>query len=138
MVHRRSIEVFINKILRLILNVKFDANNVPLVPTNDMYKSLKIMKFPDVYKYFLLRFIHHAFYTKPALFREYFEDLFPSHAYRMRVSRINLPSSRLQVEKQFLVHQCCKLYNELPGDLLEPQSESALKLKYKDFVLNRY
>ena len=137
-VHRHSLEVIINKILRLILNVKYDENNVPLVPTNDMYKTLKILKFPDVYKYFLLKFIHYSLYSKPSLFQEYFVNLFPSHAYRMRISRINLPSSRLQVEKQFVIHQCCKLYNELPRDLLDPQSNSTLKNKYRDFVFSHY
>ena len=138
MVHQRNIEILINKILRHILNVGYDANNVPLVSTGAMYKSLKLLKFPDVYKYFLLRFLHYALYVNPAIFREYFMPLLPTHAYSMRESRMNFPSTRLEIEKQFTIHQCCKLFNELPKDLLEPQCQGTLKAKFNCFTLNQY
>ena len=52
----RNIKITINKILRAILKIEHDENNIPLVPTNEMYKTLNLLKFDDIYKYFLLKF----------------------------------------------------------------------------------
>ena len=57
-----SIKTTLNKILRNILKVEYDENNIPLMPTGEMYKTLNLLKFDDVYKYFLLKFIHDVFY----------------------------------------------------------------------------
>ena len=127
----RSIQVSMNKILRSILNVKFDENNIPLTPTNEMYKSLNLLKFEDIYKYFLLRFLHFIMYKDYDLFETYLRPLLPQHGYMTRNIRINLPSVRLQIEKQSVIFQMCKLMNELPQHLIDPQSLYSLKINFK-------
>ena len=64
----RGIKTTLNKILRHILKVKYDENNIPLMPTSEMYKTLNLLKFDDVYKYFLLKFIHDVFYRQSDFF----------------------------------------------------------------------
>ena len=49
-VNIKNIKIYLNKILRSILGVKYDENNIPLVSINEMYKSLNLLKFEDIYK----------------------------------------------------------------------------------------
>ena len=41
----RNIKITVNKILRAILKVEHDDNNIPLVSTSEMYKTLNLLKF---------------------------------------------------------------------------------------------
>ena len=115
-----KIKCTMNKILRIILKVKYDQNNVPLMATNDMYRELKLLQFDDIYKYFLLKFVHTALHKNSAILRNYFEHLLPTHSYSTRHSKINLPPTRLEIEKHGTVFQSCKLINEISEDLLLP------------------
>ena len=94
-------------------------NYVPTMPTNDMYLSLNLLKFEDVYRLFILKFIHFILYEKPQMFLEYFYDFLPSHNYETRNTKINLPSARLDIEKQSTIFNCCKLINSVGEDLLD-------------------
>ena len=134
----KNIKTMINNILRCILNIYFDQHNLPLMSVNDMYKSLNLLKFEDVYRYFLLKFLHLSFYKSSDLFNKYYLPLLPTHSYGTRGTKINLPSVRLEVEKQFVIFQSCRLVNELPSGLLEPQSDCSLKTKYRKFILSGY
>ena len=53
----RNIKTTMNKILRSILKVKHDENNIPLMQTNEMYKSLNLLKYENIYEYILLKFL---------------------------------------------------------------------------------
>ena len=134
----KNIKTMMNNILRCILKVERDHNNIPLVSVNTMYKSLNLLQFDDIYRYLLIRFLHLVLYKNTELFHEYFAPLLPSHSYNTRNIRINLPVVRLEVERHFTLFQSCKLLNELPDELLEPQSDNSLKVKYKRFALSQY
>ena len=134
----KDIKIAINKILRSITKVRCDHNNIPLVSTNEMYKSVSLMKFDDVYRFFLLKFVQNVFYRNTDLFQEFYAPLLPSHSYGTRGVRINLPSVRVEVEKRFAIFQSCRLINELPEEFMEPQSHGSLKVKYRTFVLSGY
>ena len=134
----KKIKTMISNILRCILRVRYDQNNVPLMSVSDMYMCLNLLKFDDIYKYFLLRFFHFSFYKDTETFNKYYLPLLPTHSYGTRGTRINLPSVRVGVERQFALFQSCKLLNEILSDLLEPQSNYALKIKYKRRILSQY
>ena len=134
----RNINVTINKILRFILKVEYDDNNVPLMSTSHMYKTLKLLKFEDIYRYFLLKFLHFSFYKDNEVFFKYFLPLVPRHAYSTRNTKINLPIVRLEIEKQFTIFQCCKLLNDIPDELMVQQTDTSLKNKYKSWVMYNY
>ena len=78
------------------------------------------------------------FIDNPIFFNEYYAPLLPSHSYSTRRVRMNLPSVRLEIEKQSTLFQTCKLLNELPPELLEPQSKGTLKSKFKSMVIAQY
>ena len=134
----KNIKTMLNSILRCILNVKYDDNNVPMMHVNDMYKSLNLLKFDDIYKYFILKFLHHVFYKNVDLFNKYYKHLLPAHTYETRNTKINLPIVRLEIEKHFTIFQSCKLLNDLPNYLLEPQSDFSLKIKFRRFIISKY
>ena len=136
--HVTNIKIAINKILRHILRVSFNENRIPLMPTSDMYRILGILKFEDVHKYFILRFIHTCFYENTRLFEEYFSHLLPDHNYETRNKRINLPAARLDIEKQATIFQCCKLINDIDECFLFPQSKQILKNGFRRHCLSKY
>ena len=136
--HINRIKIIINKILRCIIGVKFDQNRMPLMPTAQMYKSLKVLNFDDVYKLHLLKFIHQSFYHNHDLLFENFSHLLPNHQYLTRQNRINLPIIRLNIEKHWTIFQCCKIINELDEEFLHPQSTVALKKKFKQRCIDNY
>ena len=51
----RPIQTQMNFALRYILKVKFDMFHRPLMPTNEMYKKLNLLKLNDVYEFFYLK-----------------------------------------------------------------------------------
>ena len=132
------IQILLNKILRNILGVKYDANNIPLMPTNSMYKQLRILKFRDIHRYFLLKFFHFIYYERFDIFIKNFETLLPQNNYVTRNSRINPPYVRTNSEKHFTIYQVCKLIRELPENMIQPQSYYVLKKNFKKYALSSY
>ena len=136
--HALKISVMMNKILRLILGVKFNENNIPLMNTDAMYKELNLLKFHDVYRYFLLRFVHFMFFNRIDIFLDNFSKFLPSNSHNTRNSRINLPPVRRDIGKRFTIFKCCELIRNLPEDLLKPQSIASLKRKFKQMAIATY
>ena len=107
--HINPIIIKINKILRIILKVKFNENRIPLMPTNAMYCSLNFLKFEDLYKFNLLKFLHFIMFIDNAVYLKYFTPLLPSHNYNTRNVRINLPAIRIELEKISTIYNICNL-----------------------------
>ena len=127
----------LNKILRTILKVKFE-NYIPLLRTDEMYRTLNLLKFDDIYRYFLLRFINDAQYKNIVFYEKYFAPLVPAHRYETRGVKINLPDARLDAEKHGTIFNCCKLINELDESFFVPQSKQKLKKDFKKYCIQRY
>ena len=133
----RRIQILLNKILRIILNVKYN-NYIPLMDTTDMYKQLELLKFYDIYRYFLLRFYHFIVFDRIDVFVNNFSPLLPQRNYNTRNSRINLPEVSTDVERNLTIFQLCCLIRELPESFLTPQSKNTLKLNFRKFILDNY
>ena len=103
-----------------------------------MYKTLGILQFEDIHKFFILKFIHLCLYENTSLFDSYFLHLLPSHSYSTRDTKINLPSVRLDIEKQATIFQCCNLINNIDNRFLLPQSKFTLKNQFKNYCLASY
>jgi hypothetical protein len=134
----RPLKVIINKIMRVILGVKYNANNIPSVGTIDMYRRLEILQYEDVYRYFLLKFIRDAMYGNSDFFDNIYGNLVPNHSYGTRSTRLNVPQVRLDIEKQSTVYQSVAVFNSAPESLLEPSSSHSFKNRYKKAVLDGY
>ena len=133
--HLNRISVILNKILRIILKVKSDENNIPLMSVNEMYKQLGFLKFKDIYRFYILRFIHFILYDRFDIFIKFFTCCLPSNNYDTRNNRINLPYARTEVGKKFTIYQTCLLMRELPEYLIVPQAPVTLKKRFKDLCL---
>ena len=136
--HLDPIRIKMNKILRIILKVKFDENRIPIMPINHMYKVLNLLKLNDFYKFNLLKFLHFILYNNEVTFMKYFSALLPTHTYDTRNTKINLPEVRLEIEKNFTVFNICNLINDLSDDFLIPQSKNSLKRKFYELTFNSY
>ena len=134
---QRRISVLLNKIVRHISNIRQIYPNV--VSTSTLYKNLSLLKYNDIYKFFLLKFTHFLLYKRNEIFINIFSNYLPSSNYNTRNSdRINLPNVRTEIEKNFTVFKICELMRELPDDLLLPQHSNTLKNKFKKQILLSY
>ena len=134
-----NIKTTLNKILRCILkahDLNYDYR--PLVRTNTLYINLNVLKLQDIYKYFLLKFVHFCFYRRFDIFLEYFSNLLPIHNYNTRNIKINLPIVRLDIEKQFVLYKSCELINEIDDSFLIEQSSIRLKKSFKAKCIESY
>ena len=83
----KNIKTMMNNILRCILRVERDHNNIPMVSVNEMYGSLNLLQIEDIYRYTLLKFLHLVLYKNFVIFNEYYIPLLPSHRYTTRNRR---------------------------------------------------
>ena len=127
----RPVKVALNKILRTILNVRYDENHRPLMNTTAMYERLRLLQFNQIYEYFLLKFIRYAIYEDTRLFNKLFAHLLPNHQYGTRHNRFNLPAVRLDVEKQFVIFQSVQAFNRAHNSLIGPMSSYTFKCRFK-------
>ena len=128
-----------NKSLRSILGVTFNENYIPSKPTSEMYKELEMLKLKDIYKYFLLKFLHSVIYgNRSYIFNNYFLELVPTHGHNTRSFKFKYPQVRLEVERHLPVYNCVSLFNGLPDDFIKPQSAMMLKKKFKKLCLDSY
>ena len=103
-----------------------------------MYKSLKLLQFKDIYWLFLLKFIHFILYKIPPVFDTFYVELLPDHNYPKRNTRINLPMVRLDIGKNALLFQSCKLINDIQECFLIPQSSQTLTKNFKSHCIENY
>lgn len=132
------LRILLNNICRVILNVKRDYRNIPLLSTNEMYYKLNFLKFDDIYNYFLTKFLHRVLYKDDKLYNEYFSQHVPDHRYQIRNKKFNLPPIRVEVERNFTIFRAIELYNSLPDTLKVPLSDTRLKKSFKKYVLDTY
>ena len=78
-----------------------------------MYCSLNFLKFEDLYKFNLLKFLHFIMFIDNAVYLKYFTPLLPSHNYNTRNVRINLPAIRIELQKTSTIYNICNLINEV-------------------------
>ena len=133
-----KIKILINKILRIILKVKFNEINIPLVRTGEMYRNLSILQFDDIYRLNILKFLHYSLYKNQTFFNKYFLPLLPTHHYNTRNVRINLPNVRLDIEKHSALYNSCMLMNQIDETFLSQMSDYMLKKKFKDKCISSY
>ena len=91
----RGVRVVVNKIFRILLNVKQDDHNIPEIGIHELYRTLSVLRLYDVYNYNLLIFIIFAMNNRSKLFEEFFEPHLSLQNYHARNSLFNLPPVRL-------------------------------------------
>ena len=104
-VNKNKIQINMNKIFRTILKIRSDSNFIPTISKNEMYKLVILLKFKDMFNYFLLKFLHHCLYRDFIMFNDFYFQYLPQHTYLTRNRRINLPPIRLEIERQSTVFQ---------------------------------
>lgn len=103
-----------------------------------MYIRLKLLKFDDVYLYFLIKFLRKALLYDESLLDKYFNDHFPTHSYTTRGNKINIPHIRTEIERHSPIYQAIVMYNTLPPVLFENMSDFKFKKIFKEYCFNKY
>ena len=134
----RDLKVAINKLLRTILRVRTNVFGIPLMPVSEMYKNLGLLKFSDVYKYFMLKFLHVVLYENRKLYDSYFAQYLPSHNYVTRNCSFNIPRLRTEIERLSIVYQCILLSREIPRPFLDNMNKYTMREKFYEYILDRY
>ena len=130
----RPVATLMNKVLRIILAVRFDVNRIPLMRTIPMYSKLRLLRFEHVYEYFIIKFFRFALYEDIDLFNKLYAPLLPTHQYATCNNRLNLPPVRVDVQRRSVVFQSVVAAR----GLLAPISKLTFKNNYKKMILTSY
>ena len=89
--------------------------------TSEIYRKFNLLKFKDLYKYFLLKFIHSCLYDHQFnIFKDYFVERLRVHSCSTRILKLQFLLVKLENEKQMTFHKFIVLSNEVPIDYLLP------------------
>ena len=133
-----NIKVTINNILRIILNVKRNEFNIPLMSNAEMYLELKFLKFDDVYKYFLCKLVRNCRSHHHFLFDQYYSPYEPLNIHNTRNNKFNLPLVKTETLKRLPIFQSIKAFNELPDNLSDENiKDNSFKIKFKKHSLEK-
>ena len=106
--------------------------------TNEMYRIMGVLKFEHVYSYFLLKFIHVGLFENMSIRDRYYSPLMPQHDHHTRDNKLNLPVTRLNIEKNSTIFRSVKVFNEVPHDMRLQMSVCCLKMKYRKYLIDTY
>lgn len=110
----------------------FGKSNCP-DHTSPLFKSLKVLKFHDVYKLESLKFINDLLYGHITI---QFTSAFQAHTANTR-HRHNLRPAfpQLEIQKKFLLYSGCMQYNEWPDDIKNIGNSDTFKIITKKYLI---
>ncbi len=123
-----------NKILKALYNKDW------LMPTNDLHKELRILKVVDVHKLFTLRLIYQHQTSKLRItFKEYFKVRNKIHNRDTRNNKkLNILKAKTNYGYNSIKVIGSKIYNQVPEDLKNVETEKKLKQLVKIYLLSKY
>ena len=105
--------------------------------TNEIYSKLNLLKFEDLYKYLLLKFIH-SYGHQFNIFENFLAECLSVHSYSTRNCKLHIPLVTMENGKHMTFYKFIVLFNEVPIDCLLPQSSSKLKKYFRLSCMNKY
>ena len=67
--YKQKVRELMNKVLQNVFQVRNNSNNIPMVSLSYSYVQLSLLKFDDIYEFFLSKFVHFVMYKRPQLWR---------------------------------------------------------------------
>ena len=135
-VYTNKLKVKQNKLLRAILGVEL-INRIPVERTLTMYNKLGVLTVMNLFKLYLLKFLH--LLTKgnlPYFYDLLFRPLLSTHNYDTRAARYRHPLVVCEVERRAITHQLILMNDEMSPLLNEDSTTKCIVKKYKKFLLN--
>ena len=124
--HLEPLVILQKRIIRIISGAEYLAHTSPL------FKSLKILKFQDIYRF---RVAIYAFKNKIELASRHSRN----HNYNTRNRANLLPDfERLQTTQKSILCQAPNIWNSIPENLKQLPSVSLFKKHYKKYLLEVY
>ena len=121
------------RIVRVLTDSDFLAH------TNPLFKSQRILKFCDLYKFHCQLFMYKTMLSnRYPLFREKILSIQTAHPYSTRSELLKIPYCRVNTSKQMLLYQCITNWNTLPVSVKEKSTVESFKKACKIFHLDSY
>ena len=117
----------VNNLLRMILGIQWE-NVRPLVGTDELYKTLGVLKLNSLYKLRIFKFLRQLLVGKnPDLYDMLLRPYLSNHNYRTRGNVFRHPALVCEIERRFLPHQMIILYEDLPQEILNNSITSSVR-----------
>ena len=128
-----KINLLQKKVVRILTNSDYYAH------TNCLFKSLKILKFPDLYVFHSQLLMHKILTLNryPEKKREILE-LQTNHRYENRNNLLRKPYCRIDKCQQMLTYQIIKNWNLLPSNEKNHLSVVTFKSHCKSYLIDKY
>ena len=122
------------KVIRVLGNEDFYAHSSPI------FKSLKILKFQDIYFLNLGKFMFsYTHNLLPEGFNNFFSPTDKTHSYNLRSSSLfYLPFCRTKIRQFTVYYQGPKFFNSLRYDIRSASTIESFQAKLKEFLFASY
>ena len=124
-----------NKILRILLNKKYDTPNI------ELYRILNVLPVSLLHEMKLLELIHKCHYHKrllPVIFQQYFitnDSIYQHHT--RNIQNLHIPTVNSNAGQRRCLYRGSKLWNALPDHFKTYSSIAAFKTNVKHYLLWR-
>ena len=133
--HINKIVVKQNKLLRALLGVQV-IGGIPMMATDDMYKSLKMLKVKNIYQLYLFKFMIMMLNgLLPYFYEKLLRPLISNHSYNTRSNTYRQPLLTTEIERRSIKNQLVHLHESLPPELFVNISVKSAVRKYKKLLL---
>ena len=125
--HINKIVVKQNKLLRALLGVQV-VGGIPAMATDDMYKSLKMLKVKNIYQLYLFKFMIMMLNGfLPYFYEKLLRPLISNHSY-IRSNIYRQPLLTTEIERRSITNQLVHLHKSLSPEMFVNISvESAVR-----------
>ena len=104
--------------------------------TDDMYKSLKILKIKNIYQLYLFKFMIMMLNgLLPYFYEKLLRPLISNHSYNTRSNTYRQPLLTTEIERRSIKNQLVHLHESLPPELFVNISVKSAVRKYKKLLL---
>ena len=138
MSHLRILTIRLNNLLRVILGIKW-INGRPMVNTETMYKTNRLLKVGSIYRLCLFKLLRQLLDgVVPDMFSFLLEPHLALQNYPTRSGIFRIPAITSETERRFLPYQLITLYNELSAENLNLNINASVN-RYKGYLIeNQY
>ena len=124
-----------NKLLRAILGVEV-IENIPVLPTIEMYRITKVLTIRNLFKYYIFKFLILMLRGYlPYFYDTLMRPLEVVHVYGTRNNNFRHPLIINEIVRRSLSSQVIQIYESIPSELLDDSIPKALR-SYKNILLN--
>ena len=123
------------KLLRALQGVQV-IGGIPVMATDDMYKSLKMLKVKNIYQLYLFKFMIMMLNgLLPYFYEKLLRPLISNHSYNTRSNIYRQPLLTTEIDRRSFTNQLVHLHESLSPEMFVNISVKSAVRKYKKLLL---